>query len=157
VQVIYNMLRQRPAELLFSQAIRRRVGVLARLPLSSGLLTGKLSAASTFAADDHRHFNREGAGFDRGETFSGIEFTAGLAAVEALRPLVPPGMSMAQMAIRWIQANPAVTCSIPGCRRPAQVEENMAAADLPELHDETMDAVSEIYARHAKPLVHARW
>jgi aryl-alcohol dehydrogenase-like predicted oxidoreductase len=157
VQIIYNMLRQRPAELLFAQAIKRRVGVLARLPLSSGLLTGKLSAASTFAADDHRHFNREGAGFDRGETFSGIEFAAGLAAVEALRPLVPPGLSMAQLAIAWIQANPAVTCSIPGCRRAAQVEENMGAADLPELYETTMKAVAEIYVRHAKPLVHARW
>jgi aryl-alcohol dehydrogenase-like predicted oxidoreductase len=157
VQIIYNVLRQRPAELLFSETARRKVGVLARLPLSSGLLTGKLSPASTFAADDHRHFNREGAGFDRGETFSGIEFAAGLKAVDALRPWVPAGLTMAQMAIAWIQMNPAVTCSIPGCRRRAQVDENMAAADLPALPDATMKALAEIYARHAKPLVHARW
>jgi aryl-alcohol dehydrogenase-like predicted oxidoreductase len=157
VQVIYNMLRQRPAERLLPEAQRRGVGILARLPLSSGLLTGKLTAASEFAADDHRHFNRQGAGFDRGETFSGLEYRAGLAAVEALKPLVPAGMSLAQMAIAWIQANPAVTCSIPGCRRVPQVEENVAAADLPALDAKTLQAVAGLYDRHAKPLVHDRW
>ncbi|WP_212756620.1 aldo/keto reductase [Usitatibacter rugosus] len=157
VQVIYNMLRQRPAERLLPEAQRRGVGILARLPLSSGLLTGKLTAQSTFAQDDHRHFNREGAGFDRGETFSGIDYAAGLEAVEALKPLVPAGMSLAQMAIAWISMNPAVTCSIPGCKRVAQVDENLAAADLPPLSDAAMKAVAEVYERHAKPLVHPRW
>ncbi|MBI3716084.1 MAG: aldo/keto reductase [Betaproteobacteria bacterium] len=157
VQIIYNMLRQRPAERLFAETRRRGVGILARLPLSSGLLTGKLTRDSTFAADDHRQFNREGAGFDRGETFSGLDYHTGLEAVEALRPLVPAGCSMAQMALRWIQMHPAVTCSIPGGKRATQVTENMVAADLPPLSEDTMQAVAEIYQRYAKPLVHSRW
>lgn len=157
VQIIYNIFRQRPAERLFAEAARRGVGILARLPLSSGLLAGKLSASSTFAADDHRQFNREGAGFDKGETFSGLDYETGLAAVEALRGLVPAGSSLAQMAIAWIGMHPAVTCSIPGCRRPAQVEENMAAADLPALPQATLDRIAEVYDRHARPAVHARW
>ena len=157
VQVIYNILRQRPAERLFAEAQRRGVGILARLPLSSGLLTGKMNASSTFAADDHRHFNRQGAGFDRGETFSGMDFAAGLRAVEALRPGVPAGMSFAQMAIAWIQMNPAVTCSIPGCRRVSQVEDNMAAADLAPLPDAVMKAAAQVYEQYAKSLVHQRW
>jgi len=102
VQIIYNLFRQRPAELLFEQTQKRGVGILARLPLSSGLLSGKMNAQSTFGADDHRGFNREGAAFDKGETFSGLDFGVGLEAVEAMRPLVPAGMSMAQMALRWI-------------------------------------------------------
>ncbi|QJR15230.1 aldo/keto reductase [Usitatibacter palustris] len=157
VQIIFNIFRQRPAELLFAETKRRGVGVLARLPLSSGLLAGKLTASSTFAADDHRQFNRGGAGFDRGETFSGLDYSVGLAAVEELRALVPKGHTLAQMAITWIGMHPAVTCSIPGCKRPAHVEENMAAADLPLLTPATMDAIASIYLRHARPLVHARW
>lgn len=157
VQIIYNLFRQRPAELLFEQTQKRGVGILARLPLSSGLLSGKLSADSTFAADDHRLFNREGAQFDRGETFSGLDYAVGLQAVEAMRALVPEGQSMAQMALRWIQMNPAVTCSIPGGRRAAQVADNVAAADLPALSAHTMQALSEVYARFAKALVHQRW
>lgn len=157
VQVIFNMLRQRPAERLFAETARRGAGVLARLPLSSGLLTGKLSRDSTFAVDDHRAFNRQGAGFDRGETFSGIDYEAGLQAVEALRALVPPGFTMAQMALAWIQMHPAVTCSIPGGKRAAQVSENLAAADLPPLSETTMNAVADVYRRYAKPLVHGRW
>ena len=133
------------------------MGILARLPLSSGLLSGKLSADSTFAADDHRLFNREGAQFDRGETFSGLDYAVGLQAVEAMRALVPEGQSMAQMALRWIQMNPAVTCSIPGGRRAAQVADNVAAADLPALSAHTMQALAEVYARFAKSLVHQRW
>ena len=157
VQIIFNMLRQRPAELFFELAQCRGVGVLARLPLSSGLLTGKFSPASTFAADDHRQFNREGAGFDRGETFSGLDYQVGLEAVQALRALVPAGQSMAQMALRWIQMHAAVTCSIPGAKRAAQVMENMVAADLPPLSEGAMQAVAGIYQRLAKPLVHSRW
>ena len=133
------------------------MGILARLPLSSGLLSGKMHADSTFAADDHRQFNREGAAFDRGETFSGLDFGVGLQAVEAMRPLVPEGQSMAQMALRWIQMHPAVTCSIPGGKRASQVADNVAAADLPALPDATMAALDAIYTSFAKPLVHQRW
>src|SRR6266487_4552944 len=111
VQIIFNIFRQRPADLFFAEAQRRRVGVFARLPLSSGLLSGKLTSNSRFAADDHRAFNRQGEAFDRGETFSGVDYERGLQAVEALRPYVPPGMTMAQMALRWILMFPAVTCA----------------------------------------------
>ena len=137
--------------------LRRKVGILARVPLASGMLTGKLSAASAFAADDHRGFNREGAAFDKGETFSGLDFNVGLQAVEAMRPLVPAGQSMAQMALRWIQMHPAVTCTIPGGKTPTQVADNVAAADLPPLSDATMQALAGVYERYAKPLVHQRW
>lgn len=157
VQIIYNLFRQRPADLLFEQTQKRGVGILARLPLSSGLLSGKMTAQSSFAPDDHRLFNREGAAFDRGETFSGLDFNVGLQAVEAMRNLVPEGQSMAQMALRWIQMNPAVTCSIPGGKRADQVSDNVAAADLPPLSDVVMQALADIYAKYAKPLVHQRW
>ncbi len=157
VQIIYNMFRQRPAELFFKEAKRRQVGILARLPLSSGLLAGKMSAASTFAQDDHRSFNRHGEAFDRGETFSGIDFETGLAAVEELRPLLPAGVSMASFALRWILMADAVTCAIPGAKRPGQVEENVHAADLPALSPEIMAAVESIYERKLRPLVHHNW
>jgi aryl-alcohol dehydrogenase-like predicted oxidoreductase len=157
VQIIYNMFRQRPAELFFAEAKRRQVGILARLPLSSGMLSGKMTAASTFAADDHRAFNRHGEAFDRGETFSGIDFATGLAAVEELRPLVPAGMSMASFALRWILMADAVTCAIPGAKRALQVEENVRAAELPPLSAATMAAVRRIYDAKLRPLVHHYW
>jgi aryl-alcohol dehydrogenase-like predicted oxidoreductase len=157
VQIIFNIFRQRPAELFFGQARQRQVGVLARLPLSSGMLAGKMTRATTFEADDHRQFNRQGESFDRGETFSGVDYQAGLEAVEELRPLVPQGWTMAQFALRWIQMFEAVTCSIPGAKRPAQVEDNIAAADLPPLSAETMAHVQKIYARRIQPLVHHYW
>lgn len=157
VQIIFNVFRQRPAELFFAEARRRRVGVLTRLPLSSGLLAGKMTAATQFAPDDHRAFNREGAAFDRGETFSGVDFGVALQAVEELRPLVPAGTSMAQLALRWILMHEAVTCAIPGAKRPAQVEENVAAADLPPIPAETMKAIRGVYERRIRPLVHDRW
>jgi aryl-alcohol dehydrogenase-like predicted oxidoreductase len=157
VQIIYNILRQRPAELLFRETQARRDGILARVPLSSGLLTGRIDAQSRFAADDHRNFNREGAAFDRGETFSGLDLDRGLEAVEALRPWVPQGQTMSQFALRWILMSPAVTCAIPGGRRPAQVDENMPAADLPPIAPETMKAVADLYERIARPHVHHRW
>ena len=157
VQVIYNIFRQRPAELLFRETLARRVGILARLPLSSGLLSGGLTRQTQFAADDHRSFNREGAAFDKGETFSGLDYESGLAAVEALRPLVPAGQTLAQFSLRWILMQEAVTCAIPGGRRPKQIEENMLAADLPALSAETMQAVNAIYEQHAKAQVHHRW
>jgi aryl-alcohol dehydrogenase-like predicted oxidoreductase len=157
VQIIYNMFRQRPAELFFKEAKRRQVGILARLPLSSGLLAGKMSAASTFAQDDHRNFNRHGEAFDKGETFSGIDFETGLAVVEELRLLVPAGVSMASFALRWILMADAVTCAIPGAKRPGQVEENVGAADLPALSPAIMTAVEQIYERRLRTLVHHHW
>jgi aryl-alcohol dehydrogenase-like predicted oxidoreductase len=157
VQIIFNIFRQRPAELFFSEAKRRRVGILARVPLASGMLTGKLTAKSEFAADDHRVFNRHGEAFDRGETFSGVDYETGLQAVADLRRLVPEGMTMAQFALRWILMFDAVTCAIPGAKRAAQVEDNAQASDFPLLTDETMGAVSEIYDRQIRRLVHHYW
>ena len=157
VQIIYNIFRQRPAELFFKEAKRKQVGILARLPLSSGMLAGKMTMKSTFASDDHRSFNRHGEAFDRGETFSGIDFETGLGAVEELRPLVPAGTSMATFALRWILMNDAVTCAIPGAKRPAQVEENLKAVALPALSEATMTAVQRIYESKLRSLVHHGW
>jgi aryl-alcohol dehydrogenase-like predicted oxidoreductase len=157
VQIIFNMFRQRPMDLFFSEAQRRQVGILARIPLSSGMLTGKMTRESTFQSDDHRHFNRQGAGFDRGETFSGLDYETGLQAVDELRALLPVGMTLTQMALRWILMFPAVTCAIPGAKRPSQVEENVSAADLPALSEDTMNKVREIYERLVRPQVHHYW
>ncbi|HEX8889836.1 MAG TPA: aldo/keto reductase [Pyrinomonadaceae bacterium] len=157
VQIIFNIFRQRPAELFFGEAKRRRVGILARLPLSSGMLSGKLNSQSHFAPDDHRAFNRHGESFDRGETFSGVDYETGLKAVEELRSLLPAGATMAQFALRWILMFDAVTCAIPGAKRPSQAEENARAADLPPLSDETMQRVREIYEERIRPLVHHYW
>lgn len=157
VQIIFNIFRQRPAELFFPEAKRRRVGILARVPLASGLLTGKMTRETKFTADDHRQFNRYGEAFDRGETFAGVDFEIGLQAVEELRPLVPPGATMAQFALRWILMNDAVSCAIPGGKTPAQVEDNVRAADLPPLSDATMAGVREIYDRRIREWVHHYW
>lgn len=157
VQIIFNIFRQRPAGLFFTEAQRRQIGILARLPLSSGMLTGKMSPKTTFEADDHRQFNRQGAGFDRGETFSGLDYEIGLQAVEELRSLVPEGMTMTQMALRWILMFPAVTCAIPGAKHPAQVEENVQAADQPPLSEEAFSRIREVYERLVRPHVHHYW
>ena len=157
VQIVYNILRQRPSDWLFAQTQAKGVGILARLPLSSGLLSGKMTAQTQFAADDHRRFNRQGEHFDKGETFSGLDYDKGLAAVEALRPLVPVGMSMAQFALRWITMHPAVTCAIPGGKRAQQVADNVSAADLAPLSDAQMQAVQTVYEQFAKPWVHQCW
>ena len=157
VQIIYNAFRQRPAALFLPEAARREVGVLARLPLASGVLAGKLSATTRFAADDHRSFNRRGEAFDRGETFSGVDFELALELTERLRSLVPPGVPMASWALRWVLMNPAVTCAIPGAKRPAQVEENARAADMPALSDADLAKVSELYAERVKSSVHQYW
>jgi len=157
VQIIFNMFRHRPAELFFSQAQQRKVGILARVPLASGLLTGKMTPQSAFAPDDHRAFNRYGESFDVGETFSGVDFRTGLEAVEELRPLVPPGATMAQFALRWILMFDAVSCVIPGAKRPAQAEDNVRASELPPLSEETMAQVRAIYDTYIRPLVHQRW
>lgn len=157
VQIIFNIFRQRPSNLFFGEAERKQVGILARVPLSSGLLTGKLTQSTTFSSDDHRSFNRHGQAFDRGETFSGIDYEVGLRAVEELRPLVPQGQTMAQMALRWILMFPAVTCAIPGAKRPEQVEENVGAADIPPLLDKTMKRIGDIYNSQIRSIVHQYW
>jgi aryl-alcohol dehydrogenase-like predicted oxidoreductase len=157
VQIIFNIFRQRPLELFFAEARRRKVGILARLPLASGLLTGKFDANAVFERDDHRSFNRKGEAFDRGETFSGLDFALGLEAVEALRPLVPQGWTMAQMALRWILMFPEVTCAIPGAKRPGQAEENIKAASLPALSDTSMQQIRSVYDRLVRNQVHNYW
>ncbi len=157
VQIIFNIFRQRPAELFFAEAKRRQVGILVRVPLSSGMLTGKMRRDSTFAPGDHRTFNRQGQAFDRGETFSGVDYETGLDAVEELRPLVPTGMTMAQFALRWILMFDAVSCVIPGAKRPSQAEDNARAADLPPLSETTMAKVREIYERLIREQVHHYW
>ncbi|MEI6255736.1 MAG: aldo/keto reductase [Planctomycetota bacterium] len=157
VQIIFNAFRLRPAELFFAKALKRQVAVIARVPLASGLLSGKFTPATEFPADDHRAFNRDGAGFDKGETFSGVDYDTGLTAVDRLRPLVPPGTTLAQFALQWILSFPAVTSVIPGGRRPVQVIDNARAADLPALSPETLAGVQEIYDDAIRPLVHHRW
>lgn len=157
VQIIFNIFRQKPADEFWAAAKDRKVGVLARVPLASGLLTGKLRRDSSFAADDHRNFNRHGESFDVGETFSGVDYESGLAAVEQLRALAPVGMTLSQFALRWILMFDAVTCAIPGGKRGEQVAENCRASDLPPLSPETMRAVRGIYDAGFKPQVHARW
>jgi aryl-alcohol dehydrogenase-like predicted oxidoreductase len=157
VQIIFNMFRLKPADEFFPEARARNVGILARVPLASGLLTGKLSPSSEFAEDDHRAFNRAGQAFDRGETFSGVPYDVGLEAVEELRHLVPPAASLAQLALRWILMFDAVTCAIPGARTPDQARANAAAADLPPLDRRAMDAVQAVYDTRIRPHVHESW
>ena len=157
VQIIFNIFRQRPAELFFEQATARDKGVIVRVPLASGLLTGKMTRATNFAADDHRNYNRHGQAFDVGETFSGLDYGTGLEAVEELRSLIPVGWSMAQFALRWILMFDAVSTVIPGAKNSAQVADNAGTADLPELSSEAMAAIVDIYDRHARARVHHRW
>ncbi len=157
VQIIFNMFRMKPAEAFFAEAKARRVGILARVPLASGLLTGKLRPDSTFAPDDHRGFNREGQFFDKGETFSGVPYTVGLEAVERLRPLVPAGATLAQLALRWILMFDAVSCAIPGAKTPQQARENAAAAGLTPLGPQAMAAVKAVYDELIRPHVHGSW
>jgi aryl-alcohol dehydrogenase-like predicted oxidoreductase len=157
VQMIFNIFRQRPVDDFFPQARQCKVAIIARVPLASGMLTGKMTPATVFAQDDHRSFNRQGAAFDKGETFSGVDYATGLQAVEELRPLVPPGASMAQMALRWILMFPEVTCAIPGAKRPAQAEDNVHAADLPQLSDASMQKMRAIYDHYIRPQVHQNW
>ncbi len=157
VQIVFNMLRPRPAEAFFAEAARAGVGVLARVPLASGLLTGKLTAKTAFAADDHRNFNRQGQAFDVGETFSGVPLEKGLAAVEELRRIVPPGATMAQVALRWILMFPEVTCAIPGAKTSAQSRDNAASASLLPLDAAAMTAVRDVYDRLVRAYVHTRW
>jgi aryl-alcohol dehydrogenase-like predicted oxidoreductase len=157
VQIIFNMFRHRPAELFLAEARRRKVGVLARVPLASGLLTGKMKRDTQFEASDHRQFNRHGESFDVGETFSGVDYETGLRAVEEVKAICPPGWTLTQLALRWILMFDGVTCAIPGAKRPEQATENCAAADLPPLSDEAMSAIRGIYDEHIRAQVHHRW
>jgi aryl-alcohol dehydrogenase-like predicted oxidoreductase len=157
VQIIFNCFRLRPGGLFFREAEKKKVGVLARVPLASGLLSGKLTRESKFEKDDHRSFNRHGEAFDVGETFSGVDYDVALDAVEEIRRLVPAEMTMAQFALRWILMFPAVSCAIPGAKRPQQAEENCAASDLAPISDASMAAVAKIYDENIRPLVHQRW
>jgi len=157
VQIIFNMFRQRPGELFFDLAKRKGVGIIARVPLASGLLTGKVTAGSTFAADDHRSYNRNGEAFDKGETFSGVPYELGLKAVDALRPLVPADATMAQWALCWILMFDAVTVAIPGAKNPQQAASNAAAMDLSPLTETEMAAVKRIYDTYIKAEIHQRW
>jgi aryl-alcohol dehydrogenase-like predicted oxidoreductase len=157
IQVIFNMFRQRPAELLFKEAQRRDVGIIVRVPLASGLLTGKFSPQTQFAPDDHRNFNRDGAAFDKGETFSGVDYETGLAAVEELKKIFPGQPNLAPLALRWVLAFPEVSCVIPGASRPEQLTSNLAAETLPPLTSEQLAAVRAVYDQRIRPLVHQLW
>ncbi|MGZ4292346.1 MAG: aldo/keto reductase [Gaiellaceae bacterium] len=157
VQIIFNAFRQRPAELFFRQAAAHDVGVIARVPLASGLLTGKFDRQARFGADDHRGFNRHGESFDVGETFAGVDFELGLAAVEELRPLVPEGATLAQLALRWILDFDAVSSVIPGAKTPDQARANAAAAELPPLSEEVRAMIADVYRRRIAPQVQHRW
>ncbi len=157
VQIIFNMFRLRPTELFFREAKRRNVAILARVPLASGLLTGKMTRSTTFTADDHRNYNRHGDAFDVGETFSGVDYETGLAAVEELRSLTPPNATMAQLALRWILMFDAVSTVIPGAKNIQQIEDNVAASALPPLTDGQMAKVEDVYDRSIRSQVHHRW
>jgi len=157
IQIIFNMFRQRPAESFLAAAHRRGVATIIRVPLASGLLTGKFTATSTFASNDHRQFNRHGEAFDVGETFAGVPYETGLAAVEELRPLAPEGATLAQLALRWILMFDGVSTIIPGGKNPRQVEDNAGASALPPLTEQQMRTVRAVYDRYIRPTVHQRW
>jgi len=157
VQIIYNIFRQRPASLFLAEAKRRGVAVIARVPLASGLLTGKMRADTRFAPGTHRAFNRHGEAFDVGETFSGVPYEVALAAVEKIRALLPQGVPMAQFALRWILMESAISTVIPGARNVAQAQSNSAASALLPITDEVMQALRELYLHDIAPYVHQRW
>jgi aryl-alcohol dehydrogenase-like predicted oxidoreductase len=157
VQIIFNMFRHRPAGLFFEQAAKRDIGVIVRVPLASGLLSGKFGRDTTFGAEDHRTFNRDGAAFDKGETFSGVDYETGLAAVEELKRVFPNDTSLAHWALRWVLMFPEVSCVIPGASKPEQLQSNLAAADLRPLTASEMDAVRGIYEKYIQPSVHHLW
>jgi aryl-alcohol dehydrogenase-like predicted oxidoreductase len=157
VQIILNAFRLKPLEQVLPAALSAGVGIIARVPLASGLLSGRYDSHTQFAADDHRNFNRHGEAFDVGETFSGVDFETGLEAVSRLRPLIPSGATMAQFALRWIIDQPGVTVVIPGARNPSQAAANAAAASLAPLPESTLDAVKTVYDELIRPQVHDRW
>jgi len=156
VQIIFNMFRQRPSELFFEQAKKKNIGVIVRVPLASGLLTGKFDKQTTFSEGDHRRFNREGASFDKGETFSGVDYNTGVETVQLLEQAFP-NMPLSHLALRWILMFEAVSCIIPGASKPAQVIDNIQASDLPPLTEKDMKKIENIYNQHIKSLVHYTW
>ncbi|PUU89724.1 aldo/keto reductase [Halanaerobium sp.] len=157
VQIIYNMFRHKPGDEFLAKAKEKGVGIICRVPLASGLLTGKFSKDSTFAEDDHRNYNRDGEAFDKGETFSGVDFELGLKAVEELEKIKPEALTMAQFALKWILMNDAVSCVIPGGKKPWQVKDNAAASEADDLPDEVMERVDEIYDEYIRDSVHHLW
>ena len=157
VQIIFNLFRQRPAELFFKEALKRDIGIIARVPLASGLLTGKFNAKTTFDVQDHRNFNRNGEAFDKGETFSGINYELGLKAVEELKALFPEATNLAPIALQWILSFDEVSCIIPGASNESHVLSNLSVYDLPKLTYEKTAAMNEIYKRYIKPEVHQLW
>lgn len=157
VQIIFNMFRMRPSELFFEQAKKHNIGILARVPLASGLLTGKMNKKTTFEADDHRNYNREGQAFDVGETFSGVDFNTGIDAANAIEALKPDNATMAQFALRWILMFDAVSCAIPGAKNPKQASDNAQSANLAPLSDNTMQKIEAIYNGSIRHQVHHRW
>jgi aryl-alcohol dehydrogenase-like predicted oxidoreductase len=157
VQIIFNIFRQKPIDGFMREARAKQIGILARVPLASGLLSGKITPDTVFAPDDHRNFNRYGQSFDVGETFSGVDLNAAFDALGGIQAMVPSGWTMAQFALRWILMFDAVTCAIPGAKRPDQVVENAAAADLPAIDQELMESTRVIYDTYIKPTVHQRW
>lgn len=157
VQIIFNIFRTRPSELFFQQAQERQVAILARVPLASGLLSGKMTHQTIFSEEDHRNYNRYGQSFDVGETFSGVDYETGLDAVEEIRHLVPENMTMAQFALRWILMFEAVSTAIPGAKNAQQATDNAKASEFPPLDDETMGDLQEVYEKFIREQVHQRW
>jgi aryl-alcohol dehydrogenase-like predicted oxidoreductase len=157
VQIIFNMFRFKPADEFFAQAKENNTGIIARVPLASGLLTGKMGADTAFAPDDHRRFNRNGEAFDKGETFSGVDYAQGLRAVEELKAILPNGMTLSQFALKWILMFDAVSCAIPGAKTPPQMRQNAAASDLDVLTPEVMAQVKQIYDTYIRERVHSLW
>ena len=157
VQIIYNMFRQRPAELFFEEAKKKNVGIIVRVPLASGLLTGTFNKDTGFTAGDHRNFNREGAAFDKGETFSGLNYETGLAAVEALKAIFPNQANLAPVALKWILMNDAVSCIIPGASKVEQLTSNLQAFSVPDITPVQLAAVQEVYEKYIKNQVHQLW
>jgi aryl-alcohol dehydrogenase-like predicted oxidoreductase len=157
VQIIFNMFRQRPSELFFREAKQKNIGIIVRVPLASGLLTGKFNQNTTFTKEDHRFFNRQGAAFDKGETFSGIDYNTGIEAVDELKSLFPGVENLAPYALRWILGFNEVSCIIPGASGPNQVLSNLEAFNTPDLTDAQLKGIQEIYNKRIKPLVHHLW
>jgi aryl-alcohol dehydrogenase-like predicted oxidoreductase len=157
VQIIFNLFRQRPAELFFREAKRRNIGIIVRVPLASGLLTGLFHSATVFEAGDHRYFNRNGGAFDKGETFSGINYELGLKAVDTLKSLFPGSKNLAPLALQWILSFEEVSCIIPGASKVDHVLSNLSVYDLPALSPEQISAMNNIYNQYIKKEVHQMW
>jgi len=157
VQIIFNAFRQRPTQLFFSEATKKNIGIIARVPLASGLLTGRFSAGSVFEKGDHRNFNRDGAAFDKGETFSGINYNLGLKAMEEVKALFPEMDNLAPIALQWILSHDAVSCVIPGASKSEHLDSNLSTTQLAPLSTAKIDAINDIYERYIKNEVHHLW